>query len=74
MPPVPEFSKRAGSALLDVGEWQGNLAVFDPKERADTLVITSGPLQGMPLFLEKRDGKQALVLKHSQTGYVAVRP
>lgn len=63
-------AQAGGGALIDVGEWRAVLTVFDPKERPDTLLISSGPLEGITLFREERDGKPVLVLKHSQTDYV----
>lgn len=59
-----------GAVILDVGEWQTTLAVVDPKERANALMITSGVLQGAILLRQDVDGAPALVLKHSQTDYI----
>jgi hypothetical protein len=55
---------------LDVGEWKAGIAVLDPKERVDTLVLTDGPLQGMLLWQEQRQGNPVLLLRDSQTDYV----
>lgn len=62
-----------GRAVLDAGEWKGRLALYDPQERPDTLLLVSGPVRGTTLQITERDGKKALLLKHSQTDYVLTK-
>jgi CubicO group peptidase (beta-lactamase class C family) len=65
-----KITAKGKGAVMDVGEWKAAVAVYAPKERADTLVLADGPLQGLLLHQEEREGKPVLVLKHSQTDYV----
>lgn len=62
-----------GRVVLDAGEWKGRLAVYDPKERPDALLLVSGPARGTALQIVEREGKKALMIKHSQTDYVLTK-
>ncbi len=66
--PIRLVSKN-GKVELDAGEWAADVAMADETDQPNSLIMTSGPMQGARLLIE--DGK--LVLKHSQTDYTFVR-
>lgn len=60
-------------AMLDAGEWMGRLAVFDPKERPNTLLLLDGLLKGLTFQVQTKEGKKSLLLTASQSDYVFTR-
>jgi CubicO group peptidase (beta-lactamase class C family) len=67
------LARRDRDVELDAGEWRARVALLDAKERPRTLIVASGPLQGLTLAWRGDDAKRELVLKHSQTDYVFTR-
>ncbi|MFN3200423.1 MAG: serine hydrolase domain-containing protein [Bradymonadia bacterium] len=65
-----KVSRVKDAVMMDAGEWSGTLAVYSPEDRADTVIITSGVMQGMLLYHGQVDGVPTLTLKHSQSDYV----
>lgn len=64
------ISKTPEGVQIDAGEWQGGLAVNDPEDRAETLIITSGVMQGMTMQYTLSEGAPRLILRHAQSDYV----
>ncbi len=69
-----ELKKGAAGMTFDAGEWHCDIGVFNPDERPNTLLLTSGPLQGITFQPQKqKDGKSALLFKAQQSEYLFER-